>query len=86
MKFVAIMLYTLFAEIIKAFSSSPVPAITTEFTTNQISIVSTTDSQQFSITTEVHHIASVSSVKHTRARVVNVSQLSRSEYLYSNYN
>ena len=62
-------------EILEAFSSSPVPATTTEFTTTQISTVSGTIGQQFSGFTTVHHTSSVSSVKHTTSGIDNVPQL-----------
>ena len=57
----------LFAEILEAFSSLPVLAMTTGFTTTEINTVSTTGSQQLSRYTTLHHTSSVLSVKHTTA-------------------
>ena len=72
----------LFAEILEAFSSLPVLTMTTEFTTTQMNTISTTDSQQFSRYTTLHHTSSVSSVKHTTASVINITQLPQCEYSY----
>ena len=68
------------AEILEAFSSSPVPAMTTESTTAQISTFSATDSQQFSRSITIHHTSNVSTVKHTTVSVINITQLPQSEY------
>ena len=73
------------AEILEAFSSSTIPTITTEYTTTHITTVSTADSQQFSRSITIHHTSGVSSVKHTTASVINMTQLPQSEYLCSNY-
>ena len=56
--------------------------MTTEFTTTQINTISTTDSQQISRYTTLHHISRISSVKHTTASVINITQLPQCEYSY----
>ena len=56
--------------------------MTTEFTTTQINSINTTDSQQFSRYTTLHHTSSVSSVKHTTASDINITQLPQCEYSY----
>ena len=73
------------AEILEAFSSPPVPAMTTESTTTHISTVSTADSQQFSRSITIHHASNISSVKHTTASVINITQPPQSKYLCGNY-
>ena len=65
--------FLLCAEILEAFSSSPIPAMTIESTTTQISTVSATNSQQFSRSITIHHTSGVSSVKHTTASVINIT-------------
>ena len=72
----------LFAEILEALSSLPVLTMTTEFTTAQINTIAITDSQRFSRYTTLHHTLSVSSVKHTTASVINITQLPQCEYSY----
>ena len=72
----------LYAEILEAVSSLPVLTMTTAFTTTQINVISTTDSQQFSRYTTLHHTSSVSSVKHTTASVINITQLPQCEHSY----
>ena len=72
----------LYAEILEALNSSPVPAMATEF---QISTSSATDTQQFNTSTTVPYKSNVSSVKHTTASVNSITQLPPSEYLYSGY-
>ena len=74
----------LFAEILEAFSTPPVHAMTTVFTTTQINTFSTTDGEQFSRCTTTHDMSRVSSRKHTAASV-NITQQSQSEYVYSDY-
>ena len=71
----------LLAEILETFSSLPVLTMTTEFTAH-INFISTTDSQQFSRYTTLHHTSSVSSVKHTTASVINITQLPQCEHSY----
>ena len=68
-------MFVLYVEILEAFSSSPVPAESTEFTATQISLVSDTVSQPHGTSTAVHHTSSVSSVKHVTANVNSISQL-----------
>ena len=68
-------MFVLYVEILEAFSSSPVPAESTEFTAAQISLVSDTVSQPHGTSTAVHHTSSVSSVKHVTANVNSISQL-----------
>ena len=53
----------LFAEILQTLRSLPVLTMKTEFTTAQIN----TDSQQFSRYSTLHHMLSVSSMKHATA-------------------
>ena len=72
-------------EILEAFSTPPIHAMITESTTTQISTVSANDTQQFSRSITIHHTSNVSSVKHTTASVINITQLPQSEYLCSNY-
>ena len=68
----------LFVEIFEAFSTLPVPAMTTEPTTTQIS---TTDNQQCGRYTTVYHTSNVSSVKYTTTSMITLTQLPQSEYL-----
>ena len=56
--------------------------MTMEFTSTQINTIGTTDSQQFSRYTTLHHTSSVLSVKHTTANVINITQLPQCEYSY----
>ena len=68
-------MFVLYVEILEAFSSPPVPAVSTEFTATQINLVSTTVNQPHGTSTAVHHTSSASSVKHVTANVNSISQL-----------
>ena len=71
-----VLIITCYTEILEALiSSSPVSILTTEFTTTQISTISTTVSQQCGRSTTVQHTSSISSVIYTTTSGNCVTQL-----------
>ena len=70
----------LYTEILEAFNSLSVPTMATEFTATEINNLNSTDSQQFSRYITPHDISSASSMKHTTASVINITQPPQCEY------